>query len=109
METITVLLNDKSALYSAYMRFVINGGLFISTSEDYEMGEKVSLSLNLMNENSCHALTGKVIWKTPPNSGSNKPNGIGVQFINPEGLLVKNKIEAYLADLSKSDKSTYTL
>jgi type IV pilus assembly protein PilZ len=91
------------------MRFVINGGLFISTSTDYEMGEKLSLEIILMNENYSHLITGKVIWKTPPHSGSNKPNGIGVQFINPDGLIVKNKIEAYLTDLSKSDKSTYTL
>ncbi len=109
MDTITVLINDKSALYSAYMRFVINGGLFISTSDDYEMGENVSLSLTLMDESSSHEVRGKVIWKTPPHSGSNKPNGIGVQFVNPESLIVKNKIEAYLADYSKSDKSTYTL
>ncbi len=108
LETLTISIKDKSALYSAYMKFVINGGLFISTGHDYKIGQEISFSLNLMDE-TFYPIVGRIIWKTPPHSGSFKPNGIGIQFINPESLLAKNKIESYLSDLSKSDKPTYTM
>jgi type IV pilus assembly protein PilZ len=34
---LTISIKDKSALYAAYMPFVINGGLFIPTNRDYEI------------------------------------------------------------------------
>jgi type IV pilus assembly protein PilZ len=40
---LTISIKDKSALYAAYMPFVINGGLFIPTNRDYEMGIVVNL------------------------------------------------------------------
>ena len=108
LDTLTVSIKDNAALYSAYMTFVINGGLFISTSYDYKMGQEISLSLSLMNEVS-YLIAGKIIWTTPPHSGNYKPNGIGIQFINPESLIAKNKIESYLSDTLKSDKPTYPM
>ncbi|MEE8342905.1 MAG: pilus assembly protein PilZ, partial [Gammaproteobacteria bacterium] len=32
-------IKDKAALYAAYMPFVQNGGLFIPTEKDYELGD----------------------------------------------------------------------
>ena len=43
---LTLTITDRSALYSAYMPFVINGGLFIPTTRDYEMWQEVFLLLN---------------------------------------------------------------
>ena len=106
---LTVSIKDKSALYAAYMPFIINGGLFIPTNRDYEMGQEVFLLLNLMEETERLPIAGKVIWKTPPRSGSYKSSGIGVQFSDQDGGKARNKIENYLAGALESDRSTYTM
>ncbi|MEI7993467.1 MAG: PilZ domain-containing protein [Methylococcaceae bacterium] len=106
---LTVSIKDKSALYAAYMPFIINGGLFIPTNRDYEMGQEVFLLLNLMEETERLPIAGKVIWKTPPRSGSYKSSGIGVQFSDQDGGKARNKIETYLAGALESDRSTYTM
>jgi len=38
---LTLTIKDKSALYLAYMPFVINGGLFIPTNSTYRLGDEV--------------------------------------------------------------------
>ena len=106
---LTVSIKDKSALYAAYMPFIINGGLFIPTNRDYEMGQEVFLLLNLMEETERLPIAGKVIWKTPPRSGSYKSSGIGVQSSDQDGGKARNKIETYLAGALESDRSTYTM
>ena len=106
---LTVSIKDKSALYAAYMPFIINGGLFIPTNRDYEMGQEVFLLLNLMEETERLPIAGKVIWKTPPRSGSYKSSGVGVQFSDQDGGKARNKIETYLAGALESDRSTYTM
>jgi type IV pilus assembly protein PilZ len=106
---LTISIKDKSALYAAYMPFVINGGLFIPTNRDYEMGQEIFLLLNLMDEAERLPIVGKIIWKTPPRSGSYKSSGIGVQFTDQDGIIARNKIETYLAGALSSDRSTYTM
>ncbi|MGB5257491.1 MAG: pilus assembly protein PilZ, partial [Woeseiaceae bacterium] len=44
---LTLTIKDKSALYLAYMPYVINGGLFIPTSSSYKLGDEVFMLLNL--------------------------------------------------------------
>ena len=102
-------IKDKSALYAAYMPFVVNGGLFIPTNRDYEMGQEVFLLLNLMEETERLPVVGKIIWKTPPRSGNYRSSGIGVQFSDQDGGIVRNKIETYLAGALASDRSTHTM
>jgi type IV pilus assembly protein PilZ len=102
-------IKDKSALYAAYMPFVANGGLFIPTNRDYEMGQEVFMLLNLMEETERLPIAGKVIWKTPPRSGSYRASGIGVQFSDQDSGIARNKIETYLAGALESDRSTHTM
>jgi type IV pilus assembly protein PilZ len=106
---LTITIKEKSALYAAYMPFVINGGLFIPTTRDHEMGQEVFILLNLMEEVERLPIAGKVIWITPPRSGSYRASGIGVQFIDQDAIMVRNKIETYLAGGLTSDRSTYTM
>jgi type IV pilus assembly protein PilZ len=106
---LTISIKDKSALYAAYMPFVVNGGLFIPTNRDYEMGQEVFLLLNLMEETERLPIVGKVIWKTPPRSGGYRSSGIGVQFSDQDGGIARNKIETYLAGALTSDRSTHTM
>jgi type IV pilus assembly protein PilZ len=106
---LSLSIKDKSALYAAYMPFVVNGGLFIPTSRDYEMGQEVFMLLNLMEETERLPIAGKIIWKTPPRSGSYRACGIGVQFSDQDSGIARNKIETYLAGALESDRSTHTM
>jgi type IV pilus assembly protein PilZ len=40
---LTLTIKDKSALYLAYMPFVINGGLFIPTNSSYRLHRRAVL------------------------------------------------------------------
>ena len=54
-------------------------------------------------------VAGKVVWITPEGAQGNKTQGIGVQFSSDEsGQSAKRKIEALLAGLLQSSKSTHT-
>jgi type IV pilus assembly protein PilZ len=107
--TLTLSITDKNELYAAYMPFVINGGLFISTQLAYEMHEHVPILLTLMDEVEPLAISGKVIWTTPPRTDSYRPCGIGIQFNKNDNNNVRNKIETYLAGILMSDRSTFTM
>jgi len=106
---LSLSIKDKNALYSAYMPFVVNGGLFVPTAREYEMGQEVFLLLNLMEETERLPIAGKIIWKTPPGSEGYRAAGIGVQFSNQDGGTARNKIETYLAGALASDRTTHTM
>lgn len=106
---LSLSIKDKSALYSAYMPFIKNGGLFIPTKREYAMGEEVFLLLNLMNEMERLPIAGKIIWKTPTGAEGYRAPGIGVQFSDQDGGAARNKIENYLAGALESDRATHTM
>ena len=105
---LSLTIKDKSVLYAAYMSFVKNGGLFIPTNKDYKLGDEVFMLLNLMEEPEKLPVAGKVIWITPRGAQGNRAAGIGVQF-NDTDVVVRNKIETYLAGALKSDRQTHTM
>ena len=106
---LSLSIKDKNALYAAYMPFVKNGGLFIPTKRDYEMGEEVFMLLNLMEETERLPIAGKIIWKTPLGAEGYRATGIGVQFSDQDGGTARNKIETYLAGSLDSDRTTHTM
>ena len=77
---LSLAIKDKAVLYAAYMPFVKNGGLFIPTKKDYELGDEVFMLLNLMDEAEKIPVAGKVVWITPKGAQGNRAAGIGVQF-----------------------------
>jgi type IV pilus assembly protein PilZ len=102
-------IKDKSALYSAYMPYVKNGGLFIPTDKQYKLGDEVFMLLSLMDEPERLPVAGRIIWITPVGAEGNRAAGIGVQFSDQDGGMARNKIEGYLAGALKSDKPTHTM
>jgi len=102
-------IRDKSALHKAYMPFLAQGGLFIPTDKDYEIGDEVFLLLTLMDEPQRLPVTGRVVWITPKGALGNRPAGIGIRFEGSEGIEVHKKIETYLAGYSQADQPTYTM
>ncbi len=107
--TLVLSIKDKAVLYTVYMGFLKDGGIFIPTSRPFQMGQQVHMVLGLMEETERYPVTGTVIWLTPKGAQGNRAPGIGVQFEGNDGKLVRNKIETYLAGTQNSDKHTHTL
>jgi len=105
---LSLAIKDKAVLYAAYMPFVKNGGLFIPTNKDYELGDEVFMLLNLMDEPEKIPVAGRVIWVTPKGAQGNRAAGIGVQF-NDQNDQARAKIETYLAGSLTSDRPTHTM
>lgn len=106
---LSVVFNDKNALYAAYMPFVKSGGLFIPTTKQYQLGEEIFLLLTLLDEREKFPVAGRVAWITPKGAQGNRVAGIGVQFGELDGGTARNKIEAQLAGMLQSDRSTHTM
>lgn len=105
---LSLTIKDKSVLFAAYMPFIKNGGLFIPTSKNYQLGDEVFMLLKLMDEPEKLPIAGKVVWITPKGAQGNKAAGVGLQFTGDDHT-ARDKIETYLAGALKSDRSTHTL
>ena len=105
---LSLTIKDKAILYSAYMPFIKNGGLFIPTNKDYKLGDEVFLLLNLMDEPDKIPVAGKVIWITPKGAQGNRQAGVGVQFSDQDDT-ARRTIENYLAGSLESDRPTHTM
>lgn len=106
---LSLAIKDKSSLYTAYMPFIKNGGLFIPTNKKYKIGDEVFMLLTLMDEKEKLPVAGKIVWITPTGSQGNRLAGIGVQFSDQDNGQIRNKIEGYLAGALKSDRQTHTM
>lgn len=108
-EILALSIKDKAVLYTAYLSFLKEGGLFIPTKRSFTLGETFPILLTLLEETEKFPVMGTVVWITPQGAQGNRAPGIGVQFEGEDGKLLRNKIETYLAGMLKSDKSTHTL
>lgn len=106
---LSLSIKEKGALYSAYMPFIINGGLFIPTKRDFQIGDEVFVLLSLMDEPDRIPIAGKVIWKTPSGSEGYRATGVGIQFSDQDNGYARNKIETYLAGALETERSTHTM
>lgn len=102
---------NNRALYEAYMPFIRDGGLFVSephlSDMSFALGTEVFLLLHLKEQDERLTVAGRIVWISLP--GAQRPPGIGVQFIEPEGLAVQQRIETLLAGQLSSDQPTHTL
>lgn len=85
---------NATSLYSAYMPFVKNGGLFIRTNQSYPLGARVDLIVSLLDEQEPYFVEGKVVWITPVSAQTNKPAGVGIQL--PSAHAINHTIEIAL-------------
>lgn len=102
-------IESKQELYSAYMPFLANGGLFVPTRKSFHLGDEVLILLGLLGEERI-AIPGRVAWITPPGSQHSIASGVGIQFSDgPEGTQARNTISSLLAGMLESEKPTRTL
>jgi type IV pilus assembly protein PilZ len=107
---LSLTVKDRQSLHSAYMPFLIGGGLFVQSTKRFQLGDEVFLLLTLMDLEERLPIPGKVVWITPQGSQGNRRPGIGVQFSDTsDGAHARTIIESHLANLLKSDKKTFTM
>lgn len=107
---LSLTVKDKAQLYSAYMPYLKQGGIFVPTAKRYFIGDEVFVLLVLPESSERLPVAGKVIWVTPPGAQGNRMAGIGVQFADTqEGENVKGRIETLLAGTANSEKPTHTM
>ncbi|GAB3314298.1 PilZ domain-containing protein [Haliea atlantica] len=105
---LSLTIKDKAVLYSAYMPFINNGGLFVPTNKSYQLGDEVFMLLTLMDEPEKIPISGRVVWVTPRGAQGNRTAGIGVQF-SEQDAVANSKIENHLAGSLHSDRPTHTM
>ncbi len=105
---LSLTIKDKAVLYSAYMPFLTNGGLFVPTNKIYDIGDEVFMLLTLMDEPEKIPIAGTVVWVTPRGAQGNRTAGIGVQF-SEQDAAANAKIENHLAGSLNSDRPTHTM
>ena len=107
---LSLAVKDKAALYSAYMPFVKNGGIFVPTPRDYRLGDDVYVLLTLPEDTQRYPVAGRVAWVTPARAAGNRIQGVGIQFPKDEkSLQLKAKIEAILGSSLGADRPTQTI
>ncbi|MCS7101864.1 MAG: PilZ domain-containing protein [Burkholderiaceae bacterium] len=106
---LSLAIKEKAALYAAYMPYLKNGGIFVPTNRQYQLGDEVYLILTLMDDPAKIPVAGKVVWISPPGGGARQP-GIGVHFPGDEtGIAARKRIEDILGTALKSSRPTHTL
>jgi type IV pilus assembly protein PilZ len=107
---LSLVIKEKAALYSAYMPFLKNGGIFVPTSKSYHLGDEIYLILTLLDDPNKYPIAGKVAWVTPSTAGNGKSQGIGVHFPNDDsGTRIRQRIEELLGSAMHSTRVTHTL
>jgi len=107
---LSLAIRQRSALYTAFMPFLKNGGIFVPTTRPYKLGDEIFLILDLMDEPSKYPIAGRVVWVTPSGANNNKTQGIGVHFPADEsGVRARVTIEKHLGTALRSSRGTHTV
>ncbi len=99
---LSVTIPRRSDLERAYMPWLKRGGLFVTTTAQYRLGDAIYLLLSLPGEPERYSVDGEVVWTVPPDSGRHTTPGIGIHFSESEGSRnLRLRIETLLADHEK--------
>ena len=107
---IQLVFREKGALFAAFIPLFAEGGLFVPTLRNYQLGEDLYLLLSLPDDSQRYPVAGKVAWITPANASGGRTQGVGVRFpVDEKSRLLKFKIEEVLGTLISSSKPTQTV
>ena len=107
---IQLVFREKGALYAAYVPLFADGGLFVPSNRDYQLGDDIYLLLSLPGDPQRYPVAGKVGWITPANTPGGRTQGAGVRFPSDEKTRVlKLRIEEILGTSISSTKPTQTI
>jgi type IV pilus assembly protein PilZ len=107
---IQLVFREKGALYAAYIPVFTEGGLFVPSTREYQLGDDIYLLLSLPGDPQRYPVAGKVGWITPANTSGGRTQGVGVRFPSDDKTRqLKMKIEEILGTSIQSSKPTQTL
>lgn len=107
---IQLVFKERGALYAAYMPALTDGGLFVPTQRECQLGDDMYLLVSLPDDPQRYPVAGKVVWITPPNASGGRTQGVGVRFPNDDKTrALKLRIEELLGTSLASAKPTQTL
>ena len=107
---IQLAIKEKAALYAAYIPLFQEGGIFIPTAREYQLGADVYVLMTLPDDIQRYPIAGKVAWVTPPRAAGNRTQGVGVRFpADEKSRALKLKIEEILGAHLTSDRPTQTI
>ncbi|NNC98966.1 MAG: pilus assembly protein PilZ [Gammaproteobacteria bacterium] len=106
---VSIAIKDKQALYMSYMPYVTNGGLFVPTKKDYNLGDEMFLLVKIMDEPDPLQISGKVVWISPPGALGSRPRGVGLQFIGDTAKKAMTLIENKLGASASLTRATHTM
>lgn len=90
------------------MPFLKTGGLFLRTSQSYDLGDKVEFSVLLPDSLEPSMLQGVICWLTPVGAQNGTPTGIGISFVDDPDK-IKHQIEQAIARHLNSSEPTLTM
>lgn len=107
---VQLAIKEKAALYAAYIPLFKEGGVFIPTTREYQLGADVYVLLTLPDDTQRYPVAGRVAWVTPPRAAGNRTQGVGIRFPSDEkSRLLKLKIEEILGAHLASERPTQTI
>ena len=107
---IQLAIKEKAALYAAYIPMFAEGGMFIPTTRDYQLGDDMYVLITLPDDPQRYPVAGKVAWITPARSTGNRTQGVGIRFPKDEkSEQLKQRIEQILGSALRSDRATQTI
>ena len=97
-------------MYAAYIPMFTEGGVFIPTTREYNLGDDVYVLLSLPEDMQRYPVAGKVAWVTPAKASAGRTQGVGILFPKDEkSRALKLKIEEILGAHMASDRATQTV
>ena len=108
MIPLNVEFYSERDLYLAFMPFLHEGGIFVRTPRQYDLGDEVELHILLPDALEESIAYGEVSWITPAGAQNGTPAGVGVTFVkDPEK--VRHQMEQILARHLSSAEPTLTM
>ena len=108
MVPLTVEFHSERDLYLAFMPFLKEGGLFVRTPRQYELGAEVELHVLLPDSLESSTIKGEVCWLTPIGAQNGTPPGVGINFIDDPDKLF-HQIEQIITRQLNSSEATLTM
>jgi type IV pilus assembly protein PilZ len=108
VENITLEFITDRDLYQSYMPFMKKGGLFIRTTEHFELATEVKLIVTLPDSLESSEVLGNVSWITPLGAQNGTPAGIGVSFLEDRDN-IRSQIDKAIGRLLNSSEPTLSM
>jgi len=108
MENIYLEYVSDRDLYQSYMPFLKQGGVFVRTTDSYELGAEIMLEITLPDALEGSNVKGVVCWLTPVGVQNGTPAGIGISF-EEDPDQIRSQIEKSLGRFLNSSEPTLTM